>query len=102
MSVRYLNISEWSILTRQMKDELAKLQTLRELKIFTPTASSELTSVEKTRQEKLRRVDAMLERGAGGERSSIGVIPNNDCAIEQSCSAGDIEWEWDIITGEDA
>ena len=62
MSVRYLNVSEWSVMAKQMQDVLSKLQSLQEVKIFTPAASSELTLAEKTREEKLMRVDALLER----------------------------------------
>ena len=63
MSVRYLNVSEWSFLAKQMQNELGKLQTLQEVKVFTPTATSELTIAEKAREEKLGRVDALLQRG---------------------------------------
>lgn len=63
MSIRYLNVAEWSIMWRQMKIELGKLPCLREVKIFTPEASSELTPAEEERLQKLKRVDAMLSRG---------------------------------------
>jgi hypothetical protein len=62
MSVRYLNVSEWSVMARQMGDTLSKLQSLHEVKVLTPAASSELTLAEKTRDEKVMRVGALLER----------------------------------------
>jgi len=63
MSVRYLGLSTWSVLAKQMQAELAKLDSLREVKMITPPARSELTDAEEKRKEKLRSIDAMLERG---------------------------------------
>ncbi len=62
MSVRYLNITNWSLLKHQMQAGLAKLESLREVKVFTPEASSALTPAEEQRLEKLRGIDALLER----------------------------------------
>ena len=67
MSIRYLNISEWAIMWRQMQTELNKLQFLEEVKIFTPEASSALTPAEEERLAKLNRIDAELQRGQVAE-----------------------------------
>ena len=61
MSIRYLNVSEWSVMAKQMQTELAKLPSLVEVKVLTPIASN-LTPAEEARREKLARVDALLER----------------------------------------
>lgn len=61
ISIRYLNVSGWAIMARQMQTELAKLPSLREVKVFTPVALN-LTPAEEQRNEKLKRVDAMLAR----------------------------------------
>jgi hypothetical protein len=60
VSVRYLNISEWASMRRQIQSELAKLKSLEEVKIFTPEAK-DLTPAEEQRMEKLRGIDAFLE-----------------------------------------
>ena len=60
LSIRYIDMSGWILLAKQMRAELAKLESLQEVKVITPEAN-ELTVEEEKRREKLRRIDAMLE-----------------------------------------
>ena len=62
ISIRYLNLSEWSIMRKQIQTALRDLPLLREVKIFTPPASSTLTPAEEQRQEKLNQIDTELQR----------------------------------------
>lgn len=63
LSVRDLDIADWSLTANRMQAELAKLEHLQEVKMITPEVSGELMDLEEKRREELRKVDAMLEGG---------------------------------------
>ena len=64
VSIRYLNVSGWSVLAKQMTVELAKLESLRDFRVLTPEAN-ELTAEEEKRCARLREIDTMLEESCG-------------------------------------
>ncbi|KAK5169899.1 uncharacterized protein LTR77_005877 [Saxophila tyrrhenica] len=61
ISLRYLNISLWSLMARQIQTALAELKSLEKIEFFTADASTALEGNELVRLEKLRKVDSMLK-----------------------------------------
>lgn len=64
VSVRYLNISDWAIMRRQIRSELDRFKHLSEVRILMPLPTSELTQAEMPRAEKLASIDADLVRSS--------------------------------------
>ncbi|KAK3716415.1 hypothetical protein LTR37_006565 [Vermiconidia calcicola] len=61
--VRDLNMSDWSLMAQRLQAELTKLGQLREAMATTPEASGYYMDLKQKRKQKLREVDAILERG---------------------------------------
>jgi hypothetical protein len=62
-SIRFINVGDWKVLAKQIKNALEEFQELEGLEIVTPETRTPTTPEEDERFERLELVDKMLKRG---------------------------------------